>query len=263
MPIPNEKGECRCGGLAQVAQDPTCPVEFDARLNEYHITHTIENGGGYSVVNFCPFCGGSAPKSLRGSLTNPVSDAEQQRLTDLTKGLRTMADVIAAFGEPDPGPLMFRHITILPEKEGMPKTTERCPIKTYSKLSEEANVHVTVYPTDKIDITFRRKPTLITQTHQTHLSTPNMNVPEAEPQIDASKRYDVYCAEPHQRIVVYRNALFKGAGNLPSSPVLRGAGSQYIGWNNRMANPYLYRAIPFSGFASTGAVSTAETVVAK
>ena len=32
--------------------------------------------------------------------------------------------------------------------------------------------------------------------------------------VDTSKRYDVYCTEQTQEVVVYRNALFKGAKSL-------------------------------------------------
>jgi hypothetical protein len=32
--------------------------------------------------------------------------------------------------------------------------------------------------------------------------------------VDTSKRYDVYCTEQTQQVVVYRNALFKGAKSL-------------------------------------------------
>lgn len=35
---------------------------------------------------------------------------------------------------------------------------------------------------------------------------PNWKLPE----IDSSKRYDVYCWEPRDRLVLYRNARFKG-----------------------------------------------------
>ena len=39
--------------------------------------------------------------------------------------------------------------------------------------------------------------------------------PGAElPQIDISRRYDVYCCERNQQIVVYRNARFKGRSRL-------------------------------------------------
>ena len=67
MPPRREKGDCKCGMLEQMADDPKCPVHFDARLNEYHIS--CEDGG-QMMVYFCPFCGGRAPKSRR-SLTFP------------------------------------------------------------------------------------------------------------------------------------------------------------------------------------------------
>ena len=37
------------------------------------------------------------------------------------------------------------------------------------------------------------------------------------PQVDTSKRYDVYCAEMGQRIVVYRNVQFKSIQRLIST----------------------------------------------
>jgi hypothetical protein len=37
------------------------------------------------------------------------------------------------------------------------------------------------------------------------------------PQIDTSKRYDVYCAEGWQRLVVYRNVRFKSIQRLLSA----------------------------------------------
>jgi hypothetical protein len=48
------------------------------------------------------------------------------------------------------------------------------------------------------------------------MAGPNPFAPEA--QIDASKRYDVYCFEPGRETVVYRNALFKGAAALLPHP---------------------------------------------
>jgi hypothetical protein len=58
------------------------------------------------------------------------------------------------------------------------------------------------------------KPTLRTEIAM----SPNPNPPESEPQINTAKRYDVYCMEPRGEIVVYRNALFKGAATLLPPP---------------------------------------------
>lgn len=50
-------------------------------------------------------------------------------------------------------------------------------------------------------------------------------VPPPGPQIDVSRRYDVYCIEPTRDVVVYRNALFKRASVLlPGS----GAGGRIV-----------------------------------
>jgi hypothetical protein len=205
-----EKDECKCGSLARMAEDPKNSVEFDARLNEYHIRRA--DGSGYSLIYFCPFCGGNAPKSERASLSQRLTDAERQRLGELTKDLRTVQDVIAAFGEPDTRrPIGMTVVT--PEKEGAPETTLACPVMTYTRLSDVADVHVTVYPADKVGISFQGKPILVQQRQELRIR-PAAKPPEPEPQIDTSRRYDVYCAEPYQKTVVYRNARFKGAGSL-------------------------------------------------
>jgi hypothetical protein len=213
MPQPNEKDECKCGLLARMAEDPSDPVEFDAQLNEYHITR--QGDGGYSLVHFCPFCGGRAPKSKRSSLFHRLTDAERHRLCELTKNLRTVQDVFAALGEPDVKGLSMAVTT--PEKEGMPETTQSYPVMTYTKLSDIANVNVQVYPSDRVAITLQGKTMLIQQTHEVHMS-PSAKPLEPEPQIDTRKRYDVYCIEPNRETVVYRNALFKGAGTLLPRP---------------------------------------------
>jgi len=196
-----------------MAEDPRDAVEFDARLNEYHIMR--KGDGGYSLIYFCPFCGGLAPKSQRSSLVHRLTDAERHRLTELTKNLRTVRDVVAALGEPDVKGLSMAVTT--PEREGMPETTQNYPVMTYSKLSDIANVNVQVYPADRVAVTFQGKPMLIQQTHEVHMS-PSAKPPEPEPQIDTRKRYDVYCIEPSREIVVYRNALFKGTAALLPHP---------------------------------------------
>jgi hypothetical protein len=46
----------------------------------------------------------------------------------------------------------------------------------------------------------------------------NADLPGSQPgSVDTSKRYDVYCSERNQQVVVYRNALFKGRRRLLST----------------------------------------------
>ena len=213
MPRPNKKDECKCGLLGRMAENPMDPVEFDPQLNEYHMMR--KGDGGYSLIYFCPFCGDRAPKSQRSSLFHRLTDAERHRLTELTQNLRTVQDVVAALGEPDVKGLSMAVTT--PDKEGMPETTQSYPVMSFTKLSDIANVNVQVYPTDRVALTFQGKPMLVQQTHEVHMS-PSAKPLEPEPQIDTRKRYDVYCIEPSREIVVYRNALFKGAGTLLPPP---------------------------------------------
>src|SRR5215467_7303905 len=162
----DERDECNCGHLARLAADPREVIEFDARLNEYHILR--KDGSGYSLIYFCPLCGGRAPKSQRSSLFHRLTEAERHRLTELTKDLRTVQEVAAALGEPDVQGL--RLTVTAPEKEGQPETTQTYPAMTYSKLSDTAIINVQVYPDDKVGITFQGKPRLVQQTHEIHIA---------------------------------------------------------------------------------------------
>jgi hypothetical protein len=153
MPPPKEKGICECNWLENAAEDPTCPIEFHAKLNEYHL---VRGPKSILVIYYCPFCGGSAPKSRRDRLFHKLTDAERHRLVSLTKDMRTVQDVSRAFGRPDirqPVGLVIGE----PERDGKPETTQSYPVMIYTKLSKIADVRVTIYPTDKVGISFLGK----------------------------------------------------------------------------------------------------------
>jgi hypothetical protein len=122
-------------------------------MNEYYIAH---GKSGRTMVYYCPFCGGSTPKSRRSLLFHTLTDAERQRLCDLTKDIRTVQEVTSAFGEPDiRQPVGW--VSTTPERGGKPETTKSYPVMIYSKLSKVADVHVTIYPTDRVGFSFRGK----------------------------------------------------------------------------------------------------------
>lgn len=154
MPPRKEKGACKCEWFERAADDPKCPVEFDAELNEYHLVLGPKD---HLMIYYCPFCGGSAPKSQRDRLFHKLTEAERDRLVRLTKDMRTVQEVTAAFGEPD-----IKHsvgmVTTNPERDGKPETTQSYPVIVYKKLSEIADVHVMIYPTDRVGISFQGKP---------------------------------------------------------------------------------------------------------
>jgi hypothetical protein len=153
MPPPKEKGICKCGWCERAADDPQTPIEFDAELNEYHIVRGPKN---FLMIYYCPFCGGEAPKSKREGLFYTLTDAERMRLVHLTKEMRTLEDVTRVLGEPDRKCQAGTTMTE-PERDGKPEKTQNFPALVYTKLSETADVHVTVYPTDRVAITFRGK----------------------------------------------------------------------------------------------------------
>ena len=152
MPPPR-KDICDCRTLEHASKEPGHVIRWDEELNEYHIVY---GNGSEMMIYYCPFCGGSVPKSRRSQLFHTLTDKERQRLCALTKDMRTVQQVIEAFGEPD-----IRQAigvtTTTPERDGKPETTVSYPTMTYTKLSDVADVYVTVYPTDRVGISFNGK----------------------------------------------------------------------------------------------------------
>jgi hypothetical protein len=153
MPPPKVKGTCKCEWLERAADDPKCPIEFDAELNEYHLVRGPKD---YMMIYYCPCCGGSAPKSKRDRLFHRLTDIERHRLVRLTEKMRTLQAVTDAFGEPEIK-MPVGLVTTKPEKRGKPETTQAYPVMIYKKLSEIADVHVTILPDDRVSITFQGK----------------------------------------------------------------------------------------------------------
>jgi hypothetical protein len=153
MPPPR-KDICDCGSLERASKEPGHVIRWDEQLNEYHIVYGKD---GQMMIYYCPFCGGSTPKSRRSLLFHTLTDAECRRLCDLTKDLRTVQEVTASFGEPDIKQSVGMTVT-KPEREGKPERTQSYPVMIYTKLSDIADVHVTIYPADRVAITFQGKP---------------------------------------------------------------------------------------------------------
>jgi len=108
------------------------------------------------MIYHCPFCGGRAPKSRRVDLFHRLTDAEQRRLCELTKSLRTIQDVTAALGEPDiRQPIGL--VSTTPERDGNPETTQSYPVLIYTRLSDIADVYVRIDPNDRVSINFQGK----------------------------------------------------------------------------------------------------------
>jgi len=89
---------CKCRYLERMAADPDEPIVYDEEMREYHITKL---GGGYLMIYHCPWCGGAAPATRRGERFATITSAEADRLEELTAKLKTVRDVLKAFGKPD------------------------------------------------------------------------------------------------------------------------------------------------------------------
>ena len=89
---------CTCRSLQHAAEEPANPIVFDARMNEYHLTHLDLAGigrHGYSIVFHCLYCGGAAAKSKRDTFFAHMTDAESRRLRDLASSLKTVEEAVA------------------------------------------------------------------------------------------------------------------------------------------------------------------------
>ncbi len=148
MPDPNAP-ECDCGTLARLSKEPSVPVDFDEKLNEYHIRGT---DGGQIMIYHCPFCGGRTPPSRRDELFMHITHDEMRWLSDLTRNLRTVADVLNAFGTPDIDDPSGYAVT-KDDSAGRPKTTNYRKL-TFSGLSEAAHIEAIVDLNDQVHFSF-------------------------------------------------------------------------------------------------------------
>lgn len=135
------KKRCKCRFLERSAAEPEIPIVFDERMNEYHIENVAKDGG-HSVIYYCPFCGGAAPRSKRQSFFATITSAEAARLRDLTAEVKTVAQALAKFGTPDddldPGTTVFDKAS----DTQSPRVTSYRTLR-YKRLSQTADVDLT------------------------------------------------------------------------------------------------------------------------
>ena len=147
---------CTCNYLERASEEPRSPIVFDVAMQEYHIKNIGEDAG-HSMVYHCPFCGGAAPKSKRASFFATITDTEWGRLRDLTRGLKTVVEVIEKFGEPDqdlPDGLSVKSRG----SETEAQTVNSYRMLLYTKLSETAVVQFIDYGPDRgVRATFQGK----------------------------------------------------------------------------------------------------------
>lgn len=97
MKTESDAAPCECFFLCEAATDAHSPIVFDRELNEFH----IKTDNGYSMIYFCPICGGKAPKSLRDDLFSVIPKEEEERISKLNETYKSLEDFTNAFGPPD------------------------------------------------------------------------------------------------------------------------------------------------------------------
>src|ERR1700730_12421000 len=90
---------CECGTMRGLASDPLSPIEYDERLNEFHLISRDEKV--HYLMYFCFSCGGKLPDSKRMSLFTEPSVEEIKEVTDLLANVSSIQQVKQALGDPD------------------------------------------------------------------------------------------------------------------------------------------------------------------
>jgi hypothetical protein len=144
--------KCDCRTLERLSKEPSVPIDFNAKLNEYYIVGAV---GEEIMIYHCPFCGGRTPVSRRDELFMHVTHAEMERLNGLTRGLKTLDDVLNAFGSPDRDDPAGCGVT-RDDGNGRPRTTYYRQL-TFNAPSDTARVHAVVDLNDQIQFSFTPK----------------------------------------------------------------------------------------------------------
>jgi len=104
---------CECGRPAKMVADPKVPVEFDERMNEYHLVRD----GARTIMRYCFWCGGRLPESKRGTFFTAPNKAEKDEVFLLLRDAKSLDDVFRILGPPDatvdaPGGMSGRGISV-------------------------------------------------------------------------------------------------------------------------------------------------------
>jgi hypothetical protein len=145
---------CDCGFLERAVDDPHLPIRFNPSMGEYQFEfpspcsgETCAEAKAYLMIYHCPFCGGAAPPSKRGTLFTYISDQEAARLYRMFDGMRTLEEVVRAVGPPDHD--AERGLTVRePEKKGKPPRLRTYRTLRYTRLSDPADVEVFADPAE-------------------------------------------------------------------------------------------------------------------
>lgn len=142
---------CTCRFLENRSRDPDWPIEFDARLNEYHIVTNGAFGRGQGMIYHCPWCGGEAPRSSHQQLFATVSSSEDFRLREMVRAYRSYDDAKYALGPPDWEPFPGTTVT-KPASDVYKPIAEAFREAHYKNLSGVADLVLVDYPNRQMGV---------------------------------------------------------------------------------------------------------------
>ncbi len=149
---------CTCKYLQRAADDPSIPIVFDKRTNEYQYVYqrSGEDGPSNLIIYHCPFCGGAAPASKRHLLFHVIPLVEADRLAELLAPLRTVRDAIERLGVPDHDD-PIGEVRRQDETDESPSSITPYRTLTYESLSDVAQVRITERRDGSIDWSLQGK----------------------------------------------------------------------------------------------------------
>jgi hypothetical protein len=143
---------CTCGYLDHISAEKDSPIVFDTELQEWQLRWPGQAKGSGPIYH-CLFCGGTVPKSKRGSLFAGVPSSEVMRLRELTRGLKSVTEAVATLGPPEedsPDGMVIQ----TPESAGEPSKASSYRMLKWVGLSEVADVCLVDYGPHGVKFTF-------------------------------------------------------------------------------------------------------------
>ena len=98
VPEFTKDGYCNCRNPDEWKVNDKIPISYFEDLNEYHL---MCKGGHGLIMNYCYFCGGKLPNSLRGQYFLELEESEVDEAKSFTKKIDTIEKIYEVLGEPD------------------------------------------------------------------------------------------------------------------------------------------------------------------
>jgi hypothetical protein len=115
-------------------------ISFSAPVFLKPLYYLSLKDNGQMMIYYCPFCGGSTPKSRRSSFFAHVTQEEEMRIYELFEGIHSVAEVKARFGPPD-DEKEFGSAVRTKEQKGKPEHGEVFCTMIYKNLSPVADIY--------------------------------------------------------------------------------------------------------------------------